>query len=462
AKINPRTMMALLFAISSKQGDSIADPQLREAVGKMLPTLEQMRKDHPKDGLFAGVTGIILRKMGRIDEAITVGKNAYAVTPDYMPAAFLAGSYKDSGNVKAAVEMFQKALTHKPDDVYVRLDLGDILCKDGQYEAGLAYYQEAMKLDPENDWAKPHYLYYQALSTKEAHWTEELRTYSDAHPDNQKAEELLWRLTTAPFVDYLLTPTEATVNILRQMAPQKAKLNNLGLNVLEAPSAMLALQLYNREAGGTKNVSVAVADIQQPDPRYPFGEVDFVLWKYDGSEPLPAVNPPNPQVAEAVAKVAARPYNLDSWLASARKLGAAATPSRLNSLLGVMVHPPQHPPEIPIWDWINQVQVVAALSIAYIDTGWEGSARRKALLSLARGPMDWTVGAAILALTQIALEQPEITGEVERLFSDIMGHAPRQGGVPYMPWLVINSLRLPGLDPAARKELELLRNDMGY
>lgn len=76
--------------------------------------------------------------------------------------------------------------------------------------------------------------------------------------------------------------------------------------------------------------------------------------------------------------------------------------------------------------------------------------------------MDWTVGTAVLALTQIALEEPAITPEIEHLCADLMKNAPRLGGVSYMSWLIINTLRLPGLDPEARKELELIRNDMGF
>jgi tetratricopeptide (TPR) repeat protein len=460
-RITPRTLMNLLFSLSSKLGDYISNPREREAIERILPMLEQVRKQNPHDGLFAGINSVFVRKLGQYDAAINLAKSAYAATPDYMTAVFLAGAYRSKGDITTTVENYQKALNHKPDDIGVRLDMGDLLCKDGQYESGLAYYKQALDIEPENAWAKPHFLYYQALSTKEPHWTDDLRAYTSANPNNSQAADLLHRLTTAPFVDYLLEPNEASISLLKQLADQNTTPTSLGLSCLEAPSAMLALQLYIREKNGGK-IDVGVGDIQKPDPRYPFGEVDFALWKYDGTDPMPNVKTPNPQVAEAIAKIAARPYNLEAWLASARKLGAAATPARLDSLLGVMVHPPPRPPEVAIWDWINHVQVVAALSIAYIDTGWENSARRKALFSLARGPMDWTVGAAILALTQIGLEQPEITPELSELFADIMAHAPRQGGVPYMSWLVINSLRLPNLDPAARKELELIRNDMGY
>jgi tetratricopeptide (TPR) repeat protein len=460
-RVNSQTLLRFVMSISSMFGDYVDDGRSRDAIGKMLPAIQRAQKANVKDGVFISMSSVLWRKTGQVDTALQVAQEGYRVTPDYFPAVFVAGAYKSKGDLMAAVEWFKKSLQHKPDDVHVRLDIGDTLCKAGEIAEGITYYQQALDLDPNQPWAKPHLLYYQAKLTKQETWIDQLQAYSEANPDNHEAANLLWKLTHEPLVDYLPEPSDATINILRHVASQKVGMSSIGLNVLEAPSTRLALDLYNAENNGDK-VKVNVAEIQQPDPRYPNGKADYVLWKYDGIDPVPNMTPPSPQMAEAVAKIASKPYQLSSWLAAARKLGAAAGSQRVEGLLSVMVHPPKRPDDIPVWVWIQRVQVAAALSLAYVESGWDGSERKKALVSLARGPMDWTVGAAIIALTQIALEEPDKEAEVLRLFNEVFGQMPRPGAVPYMDTLVLCLLRLPHLDAEARKELELLRNDLGY
>src|SRR5260370_40620018 len=59
--------------------------------------------------------------------------------------------------------------------------------------------------------------------------------------------------------------------------------------------------------------------------------------------------------------------------------------------------------------------------------------------------MDWTVDAAIIALTALAQTDPGIVGEVFELFLDLVRNQPRPGHVCYL-WTVIYCIQqLPGL-----------------
>jgi hypothetical protein len=62
------------------------------------------------------------------------------------------------------------------------------------------------------------------------------------------------------------------------------------------------------------------------------------------------------------------------------------------------------------WTWIWSVQVAAAFVIAQLEADWEGSFRKEALFSLVNGPMDWTVNAAIIALTVLVLGSHKTAG----------------------------------------------------
>jgi hypothetical protein len=125
-----------------------------------------------------------------------------------------------------------------------------------------------------------------------------------------------------------------------------------------------------------------------------------------------------------------------------------------------MVNPPPHPAQIPIWVWLQRVQVAAALIIACLDHGWQGSVRRRVLLSLARGPMDWTIEAAIIALAQIAQEEASAVGEITKLFENLALAQPSPGAVPYLSALVVCGLQLPGLPRNLKKSLEEIQGSL--
>jgi hypothetical protein len=248
-----------------------------------------------------------------------------------------------------------------------------------------------------------------------------------------------------PYITYLPEPTDATIGILKHVVQQRASIPSfkMGLSSLEAPSTRLAIELFQRETYGHAQVEIDVAELQHPDPRLPHGPVNFVLWHYNGTTPSPAISPPASDIARQVAAFAETPYDLPRWIKQAQQLGHSLGTTAISDLLGVMIHPPQRPPKIPVWVWLFQVQVAAAYTIAFIDTGWEQSIRKTTLFSLARGPMDWSVTAAVLALQQVARHEPASREDTSQLYLELLHTLPRPGGIPYLDalvWCISDSL----------------------
>jgi hypothetical protein len=129
-----------------------------------------------------------------------------------------------------------------------------------------------------------------------------------------------------------------------------------------------------------------------------------------------------------------------------------------------MVHPPPlpdvryDPPR-----WVQNVQVAAALAISYVDRGWEGSNARATLLALARGPVDWSVTAAIVALMWTAKHQPRSVIEIEALFAELRRRESHTAECSYdvplrQAWLLLPEV---GVDMRAtlQRELDALLGD---
>ena len=125
----------------------------------------------------------------------------------------------------------------------------------------------------------------------------------------------------------------------------------------------------------------------------------------------------------------------------------------MDDLLGVMVHPPLSPDSFTPWDWIQCIQFAATLAVTGLDAGWAGSLRRKVLVSLVNGPMDWSVTAAIVALTHLAAMDPEIAAEALDVFHARLRNMPDQGYTCYAVPLVLAMLEQPDVNGAERTDL---------
>ena len=243
---------------------------------------------------------------------------------------------------------------------------------------------------------------------------------------------MFWKRKRTPYVDFLPDPADATINLLKQFLKKRKSVAEfkIGVSHLESPSSRLAVELYQLITYGQKHLVVEVGIIQEPDPRVPHQPVDFVLWRYDGTDPIPALPTPTPEVARQVANLAATPYNLTRWIEQAKQLASQLGIQSVPDLLRTMVHPTPPPAKVAVWNWIYQMQVAAAYTIAFIDDGWEGSRRKSTLTSLAYGPMDWTVGAAVLALQQIAIAESSSRVDIGVIYVNLLEAMPSDGDVP--------------------------------
>lgn len=262
-------------------------------------------------------------------------------------------------------------------------------------------------------------------------------------------------------------PYDATANMVRDIHQKKAAGElviepgfsiEITLDGLEAPSGRLAAVL---ELGGDgsdlKALKLGVKKVQTPDPRKPRRPVRDVLWIYSEKNGVISVRqtlpPPGPDVAKAVDRLAGRDWFLPTWWRAARDVGPALGPSAVDELLGAMVRPPRPPLELDAVEWVVRHQLAGAFLLAHVDQGWAGSRRREALLSLVDGVMDWTTDAAIVALRELALDEPAALPEVEQRFWTLKDEVPTTG-----PWfletLACSYLRLPGTPGDRRQAFE--------
>ncbi|HEY1014254.1 MAG TPA: tetratricopeptide repeat protein, partial [Herpetosiphonaceae bacterium] len=307
AELERSEALALLLAsISAKYNPRFTGPE-RPLLERILDGVELYRSTHP-DAVWVDTAMVTyIRKLGDVGRALALARLIHARQPATYTAIVLATTLREYGDVRGSLAIFRQAQGFAPDDVSIMLDTADTYLMLSQLDDAERVYREALEREPDQPWAAPSLLYVRHAREPLGPWAQQLRDFAAANPANSRAAALLDRLSA--YLSSLPDPGDATINVLRQVAEAgDADINQLSLSRLEAPSALLALHRWTLERHGHANAAVSIAEIQQPDPRRPSGPVDVVIWKYEGTRPLPTLPPPTTLVAAAVAALAAQPF----------------------------------------------------------------------------------------------------------------------------------------------------------
>ncbi len=402
-----------------------------------------------------------VRKAGRFDDAEAAARRFMARQPGFISAVALANVLRHRDLPDEALAMMRQALAFEPDDVAIRNDIADTLFDEGRFTEAAEWYAQVLEREPEHDWALPSYWYCRYAQDQDEAWAERLKDLAE-EDDNRRAGWLVQRFY--PYVGQLPEPADATANILRQLPEEdfrgqgredEPSTVNVKISHLEAPSNQLAFDLWIRSLNAHVALTVEVGSVAEPDPRDPIGPVEYALWEYEGTVAKPAVGPPqSSQVIEAVVALATRPFHDEQHWQHAYHLARRLGPEKASDLLATMVHPPMPPASVDPLEWVVRVQTAAAQIVANLDRGWAGSLRRRMLLDIARGPRDWATESAIIALRQVANQEPEARPEIRKLYRQLLGHVPKHGYCCYLYALLCNWLMMRDLPDAERQMIQ--------
>jgi tetratricopeptide (TPR) repeat protein len=439
-------------------------PESQAVAKRWLPHARAAMAAKPFDDMLYTAHIILLRQVGEMDEAVHLCTERHRALGSYHSAVSLAATYREARQFEEWFAATQEILRIAPDDVPVRLDLGDCFWEEQKKLAEAEkWYADAVRLEPENAWARPSLLSVRYQLTNESRWRNELEDYAVTHPGDQRTEVCLGRIT--PFFADFVYPADGSVNNMTDIAQQveaaRAQGNNEPLSGqikstttgLDVPSCRRSIDRQLAAWGGI-TLERTVLGMQSPDPREPRVPVRYRLWTYDGTTPQPAVPPPPPEVAVAVAELALVRYDLLVWIGCAVQLGGRLGPGGVDALLGVMAHPPAPQPGWRDWDWTARVQFAAALVLA-----GTGPTALDVLIDLANGPLDWTTAAAVVALTAVARSRPELAPRVRQLFTELYRSLPRPGANYYENVILNCHLRLPNLPPEERAAVRAEREE---
>jgi tetratricopeptide (TPR) repeat protein len=394
----------------------------------------------------------LLRKAGEFDRALSVASASLDREPTWHNATALGLVLRERGEPRRAEEAFEQALRLDPTDVTARLEAGDTYFLAGDWESALRWYKNALAMEP-GPWAHASLLYCQSKLSGDAATFAELELL--ANSGNGRAQELLYYEAGGD----VHRPLDATAKIIRQLcdglAPRPEPHTGdvkVSLSALEAPSNLVALnlELRARNAEGIA-LHMTVERVQSPDPRVPLEAGEYVLWRYEGTDPSPSLPPPSKDVETAISSIACTPGRADR--ANASRVAEALGVGRIEEILATIVHPPPLPAGRSALEWVPRVQRVVTSVLGQIDEGWQGSRRRAALYSLLLGPRDWSTIAAIRELGVIGRQEPAHAPDIGEAFAKLALAATTTADCPWEQPLYRAWLSLPHLFPNEKEHL---------
>jgi len=423
--------LARAFATVSAQ---LADPVPEEERGPLRPYLTLARHavsaypDHP--GLL-GTASALARRLGEHTLALDWARHGTQVQPGKLTEVWLGYAYRSAGRIGDAIAAWQRALSYEPDDLAVYADIASTLAEAGRLEEAIGWAERALAINPNDDCAV-HTAYRLRFRRDEnvAHLVG-LVDYTRAHPvGTHEHSDLADSCQGRPWLGYVPAANEAVVNVVRQVLEENPEgapaIGQLTLNSLEPPSAMNSmLRVF-------PDVDLRIQQVLPPDIRTPRRAVGLRLWRYEGTTAVPAVPPPAPASAAALAQVAS-PVWAHPPAAYDEAVRLAGVPPA--DLLAALVHPPalpdnelgrtlaRHEPSL----WVRTVQTWACLGLLHhgADEPWGPSTRRRTLVDLVFGIEDWIAEAAMFAMITAAWLDPAARSDVASLVRERLADVAR-------------------------------------
>lgn len=446
AGVDEATVMQLLATVlnSVEEAHASSASTLR-VVGRWARLAERASAGYAPSPILFLVRAGLQRKAGNFDAALAIaGPIANAASAEQASAIGLL--LRCMRRFDESEQAFIHASSFDPDDITPKLEAGDTRFEEGDWQQALRWYEAVLATAQQQAWALASSWYCRYKLDGDEAWME--RLWEAMRAGENRAHELVFRERGR-----LAQSSDATANLLRRLRENWLETKDaeagdtvkIGVSSLEAPSNQLALELEFAAHNPGARFEMDSGPLPAVDPRLALAPVDYPLWAYQGSVPHPALAPPDAAVRDAIAALAQRPYNPYANWAQASHVAASFGARHVRDMLAVMVYPPPLPPGVTALEWLPRVQLAAAQVLGQVDSGWQGSERRRALVSVLFGPMDWSTCAAIRVLAWIASAEPACATDIVRLFEQMEKHIPEVGHwdwvtLLYQQWLEIASL----------------------
>lgn len=381
------------------------------AVADFTVVLERSLAQHPDHGWLRSSASGVARRAGREADAVRWAEDGDRLEQTMLSACMLGYARRSAGDEQGAAAAFALASEREPKDPSPRLDAADSFANLEQWDSAAAWSSSAWRLDPDLATAAARAEYWGWKASGDPRHVLRLVDWvlqRCPRPDDELVAPLGDALSFVgrahdelPWVVYIPVPSNAALNIARQIADQDPESRPTGgglrmsSTMPEAPSALLALE---HVVDGTVEVITEGMEVPEPDPRLPRRDVAVCSWRLDGDRLVPGVPAPTSRALAAMHLTPTWLYTIAHARRDADQL-VATQQLTADDLVALATHPQPGPSEVEPWQWLRRWQVVCCYALGALGAF-------DVLTDLADGPEDWLSDAALAGLVELARRQP--------------------------------------------------------
>src|SRR5262249_28721138 len=155
----------------------------------------------------------LLGRLGNLDEALQLAREAHRMEPGLQTAVALASTHAARNELDQALEVYRDAVGQDPADVSGRVQMADLLVYHGRLQEALDSYPEVLEREPGQESALPSSYFLRLVTGGEETWRDRLLDLAEEQPDNERAQRLAPQVT--PYVGYLPDPPDVTATLQR-------------------------------------------------------------------------------------------------------------------------------------------------------------------------------------------------------------------------------------------------------
>ena len=270
--------------------------------------LQQKNNDKQSNSIMQMTYVGFLRKAGCFRQALGIAQQNYRDNPDWFSATAMGLVLREMEQTDAAEKIFRQAIKYDPQNMSIKLEIGDMYFNLGNWQKAKQVYQEVPKNTPQFDWAYASILYCDWKMQPEQPYPDKLLQLISGDSPNDRASQFIRQFY--PYTGYLPEPSDAQANCLRMMIEKDVSYGKFTVSCLESPSNDLAVKLAFGEG---VHLEVEVENIPQPDPRLAIEPVAYKLWEYEDTKATPALPSPNPKVLDTIANLVSSPLELQQF-----------------------------------------------------------------------------------------------------------------------------------------------------
>ena len=386
-----------------------------------------------KDPKFAAIVSGMLRRAGQLELAREVAEAGEGRSEALVAQAL---AERAAGNAAAAVPIFEE-LHARTNELRYLLEKARALADAGRFDDALAALHASHPAGELDDESRAFEAWMRGARGGDAAW---------------RSRDYDWVRRTALAHGAIVSMTDASTNALSDPRVRRGSKSRVGVSALEAPSARMCLAVHQGSGPSPCEVDYTFGSVMTPDPRIPRGAVETLLWVEQGGVMVQTRGAPAAAIREVVARVARESSTLFTAWDAAGPL-AEGVRDHLDDLAACMVHPTDPSDDFPTVSWVYRTQIAAACLIARSDDGWRGTRRRKILIDLVRGPVDWTTAAAVLVLGEVAVRTADALPEVRRELMSLALTIPTGGHPCHATTLALVAHKVPFFPPDLREKL---------